>query len=632
MCGFVAAIGPGSQQLDRVTFEQMTRTLIHRGPDQEGFFRDERVAMGFRRLAILDLFPTGHQPMTDDDGRFVLVFNGEIFNFVELRDVLEKRGHRFRSSGDAEVLLTAFKEWGDQCTRRLNGMYAFIIYDKSSGRVFGARDRFGTKPLFYAAVDGCLLIGSEIKALRASALCGREFNTRTVADYLFENMLDNTNETFFAGIEKVPPSTQFWIDVGNPVPIFSRYWNLLDEMIDPPSDPAGQFRDLFENAVGMRMRSDVPVGVSLSGGLDSTSIICSMARQWGSSGTSTDGKLLAFCFQSQEFDESRYIEATLKQTGAVQVQTGTEAMEFWDDLDKVLWFHDEPVNSMTPLVGYRIAELAAANDVKVLLNGQGSDEYLGGYSGHFEHKRDSLVAELKYAQLWRETSEYCAQYGGSVPGIVAQETVKALKGGLQRLPVYGALAKQRRRLEVAGDPWLTEDFKRSIPEKSYEAPVLGLEAKLLNSVTVSPLPIYLRQEDRNSMAHSVEARLPFLDHRLVALAFSLSNDWKVSGRLGKILLREAMRGQIPEIVRARPDKMGFPTPSGTWFRDELHGPMTDLLASKQFIERGVFDVRYVRKSLEEHKQGLVNAADQLFKVAQFEIWAELSNRGLTRAP
>lgn len=632
MCGFIAAIGPGSRALDQETFQLMTRTLTHRGPDQEGFFRDDNVSMGFRRLAILDLSPTGHQPMTDEDESLVLVFNGEIFNYVELRDELRQRGHRFRSSGDAEVLLIAYKEWGERCTERLNGMFAFVIYDKRAGRVFGARDRFGTKPLYFAVLDDCVLIGSEIKAIRSSGLCGGRFNHEVVCRYLLDSQLDLTHETFFDGIEKVRPSHQFSIDLAQPVPVFKRYWNLIEEIGDAPEDPESAFRELFENAVRMRMRSDVPIGVSLSGGLDSTAIICSMARQWGGDGASTSGELLAFSFESSEFDESRYISATLQQTGARQICVTTAAKTFWDSLDQVLWYHDEPLNSMTPLVGYRIAKLAADNDVKVLLMGQGADEVLGGYSAYFEGKRETLVQQRKFIQLWRETSEYTSQYGGSVPKIIAREIVNNLKGFVQGLPSYAALAIGRRRREIAENPWLSEDFKSQLPEPVYWRHYPGLAGRLLYSVEDTPLPLYLRQDDRNSMAHSVESRLPFLDHRLVALAFSLSEDWKVHGCLGKVLLRKSMRGQIPDVVRERVDKMGFPTPMAAWFREDLYEPMADLLESQSFSELGIFNARSARKMLDKHRRRELDASDELFKLAQFYKWSQQAERVLTHAP
>jgi asparagine synthase (glutamine-hydrolysing) len=610
----------------------MTRTLTHRGPDQEGFYRDENIYMGFRRLAILDLSPTGNQPMADEQNQRILIFNGEIFNYIELRDELQKHGHRFRSSGDAEVLLTAYKQWGERCVERFNGMYAFLIYDKTRGGVFGARDRFGTKPLYYSIADDCLVIGSEIKAVRASKLRGQRFNDSTVARFLLEGHLDHTNDTFFSGIQRVSPSTRFWIDIKKPVPVFSRYWNLLDELYDPPAKPDEVFRDLFENAVRMRMRSDVPVGVSLSGGLDSTSIICSMARQWDAASTTIDGRLLAFSFQSSEYDERQYIDATLEQTKATRIRTGTNPLEFWNDLGKVLWFQDEPLNSMTPIVGYRIMQLAAANGVKVILNGQGADEVLGGYPAYFERKRESLLRQWRFGQLFRETKEHCAQYGGNAGIIVAQEILKALKGYVQRAPFYGRLAKQRRRREAASQPWFTADFKNSLPEREYEPYVPGLAARLYESVTISPLPLYLRQEDRNSMAHSVEARLPFLDHRLVTLAFSVADDWKVKGNVGKVLLRSAMNGRIPEVVRTRTDKMGFPTPSAKWFREELYEPARDLFSSRRFADHGIFDVRATLRLLDKHRGGEIDVSDDLFDLVQFDKLAELASAALPHPP
>jgi asparagine synthase (glutamine-hydrolysing) len=295
----------------------------------------------------------------------------------------------------------------------------------------------------------------------------------------------------------------------------------------------------------------------------------------------------------------------------------------------VLWFHDEPINSMTPVVGYRIMKLAAANGVKVILNGQGADEVLGGYPAYFERKRESLVQSWQFGRLIEETKEYCSQYGGGVGSIVMSETMKALKGQVQRLPYYGSLASRRRRFEVARQSWFTSEFRESLPERNYEPYVPGLSHRLLESVTVSPLPLYLRQEDRNSMAHSVEARLPFLDHRLVVLAFSVAEDWKVKGKLGKILLREAMRGRIPEIVRARVDKMGFPTPSTTWFRDDLYGPTREIFTSREFAELGLFDSGSALQLLERHKRREIDASADLFGLVQFTKWASLAKR---RAP
>jgi asparagine synthase (glutamine-hydrolysing) len=283
-------------------------------------------------------------------------------------------------------------------------------------------------------------------------------------------------------------------------------------------------------------------------------------------------------------------------------------------------------------VGYRIMQLAAANGVKVILNGQGADEVLGGYPAYFERKRESLVRRWKFGQLISETKEYCAQYGGNVRAIVAQEVLKALKGYVQRVPFYGRLARARRRREAADQPWFTEDFKHSLPERDYVPYVPGLAARLHESVTVSPLPLYLRQEDRNSMAHSVEARLPFLDHRLVTLAFSVADDWKVKGNLGKILLRKAMTGRIPDIVRTRTDKMGFPTPSAKWFREELYEPTRDLFASRRFADLGIFDAPAALRLLERHRRGEIDVADDLFDLVQFEKLSELAGLALPHPP
>ncbi len=618
MCGLTAIVSVRGAPIDRHALERMTQSIAHRGPDDSGFFVDESVGLGFRRLSILDLTPSGHQPMLTPDGRYVIAFNGEIFNFIELREELRARGYTFRSTGDTEVLLYAYREWGFDCLAKLNGMWAFVIYDTQTGNVFGARDRFGVKPLYYHRAKQHMLLASEIKAIRASGMYAGGTDWRTAAKFFVRGELDNSDHTFFDNILQIPAGHAFEIDRSGALTL-RRFWDLaaIDEA--EPADPAASFRDLFEDAVRLRLRSDVPVGVSLSGGLDSTSIICAVARLKAAEAANS-AATLAFSFNVQEFDESRYIADTVAQTRVDLKQLGTDAGELWSSLDEVLWYHDEPVHSLTALVGYRIMKLAASNGVKVVLTGQGADETLAGYPSYFRNTWHSALRGARLGEFWSEINAFVATHGGSSYAHASGEVVKLAKSSVARLRPYRWLARGRQRRALAAHPWFTRELVEHLRDGTDTVPDLTLRGALRDSVEKSPLPLYLRIDDRNSMAHSVEARLPFMDYRLVSLAFSLPPRWKMRGPWNKYVLRESMRGRIPESVRARPDKMGFPTPTSRWFREQLFEPVSDMLRSRNVAERGIYRVDRIVADLDRHRRGEANVAHRLFDVVQFERW------------
>ncbi len=294
MCGIAVTIGLNGRMIERSAVERMADSLFHRGPDDSGIYLDASIGMGFRRLSILDLSEAGHQPMVTADQQYVLVFNGEIFNYVELRAELRTLGYEFRSSGDSEVLLAAYREWGRECLARLNGMWAFVIYDRRRRCLFGSRDRFGVKPLYVSREGGVVQFASEIKALRASGYLRTGINWKTAAAFLLEGRLDSQAETFYEGIEQIPAGSGFEVGLDGTWRQWL-FWSL--ERLSPTivENPAEKFADLFEDSVRIRMRSDVPVGVCLSGGLDSTAIICAAARQQGARAARSTEALQAFC-------------------------------------------------------------------------------------------------------------------------------------------------------------------------------------------------------------------------------------------------------------------------------------------------------------------------------------------------
>jgi len=605
--------------VDEDVLARMSDVIRHRGPDDSGSYIAGSVGLAFRRLAILDLSPAGHQPMKSPDGHAVVVFNGEIYNFLELRNELIALGHAFVSTGDTEVLLHAYLEWGSDCVRRFNGMWAFVIYDARRDVVFGSRDRFGIKPLYRHIGDDAVLLASEIKAIRISGLYVSVPNWSRAARFLLDGQIDETCDTFYAGIEQVPPGSAFEIDRTGRIKQW-QFWSLDAARIGTIADPAAALAELFEDAVRLHTRSDVPVGVHLSGGLDSTSIICALARQRRAANAT--GPLMAFSYIASDFDESRFIDETIRQTGATLVRLETDATRLWQLLEEVLWYQDEPVYSMMPLVAYELMRLTAGNGVKVILNGQGADETIAGYPNYFSDYWCSLIGEGRAREAWREIGEHVAVQGGSRRRIFRRQIQRITRARLRSAAPYRALSGWRRRQRALNHPWFARALAEQLPEEEPRRATIGLDGALRDSIYVTPLPRILRIEDRNSMAHSIESRLPFLDYRLVSLMFSLDVTWRMRGPWNKFVLREAMRGRIPEALRNRVDKMGFPVPSGQWV-NALYEPIRDLLASRSARERGIYNIDAIVRDLDRHRRGDVHVADQLFDVAQFETWSAL---------
>ncbi len=621
MCGIAAILRMDGQTVERPVLERMAASLVHRGPDEGRVCISGPVGLGFRRLSILDLSPSARQPMTTEDGRLVLIFNGEIFNYVELREELTSRGHRFRSTGDTEVLLRAYQEWGRDCLPKLNGMWAFVVHDRRRGVLFGARDRFGVKPLYRYRSGPVLFWASEIKAIRASGAYREAIDWETAANFLRHGRLDDGDGTFYAGITQIPAGTGFEVDGAGRTSTW-RYWSLDHLPAADIRDPVSTFGELFEDSVRLRMRSDVPLGVCLSGGLDSSSIICATARLKQQVDAPEQNPLLAFCYMPPEFDEEKYINEILGQTGAHLKRLETNPTLLWERLPDVLRYQDEPVHSLSAVVGSELMRLAASHGIRVVLNGQGADETIGGYFSYFMDYWRELLVGGRVGKAWGEIQDYAAAHERNVSGLMLASLRNAGLWQLNQMSPYRRLARSWRRRSARRDRWLVPELAGRTSPAAVRTDA-GLNAVLKHSVTTWPLPLYLRVEDRNSMAHSVEARLPFLDYRLVSLILQLGSEWKMRGGANKFLLREAMRQRIPEVVRVRKDKMGFPTPTRKWLEGELYGPVRELLESQEVRERGIYNVPAILQDLEAHRRREIDASDRLFDVAQFELWTNM---------
>jgi asparagine synthase (glutamine-hydrolysing) len=620
MCGFSAVLRLDQGSVDPAIIQRMSEVIRHRGPDDSGTYFCGAVGMGFRRLSILDITPSGHQPMTSEDGQVTIAFNGEIYNYVELRRNLQSLGHSFRSTGDTEVLLHAYRQWGAGCLERLNGMWAFLIFDKKRGVIFGSRDRFGLKPLYRYSSRDYILFGSEIKAIRASGLYAGGLNQMTTARYLLQGQLEESPDTFYSDIEQIPAGTAFEVNLQGRFRQW-KYWSLEAQRGGEVADPAAAFAELFEDAIRLHMRSDVAVGVTLSGGLDSTSIICATARLRPSDPST--GPLLAFCYQAPEFDESVYIADTLRQVGATLLNLEASPRTLWSDLCEMLWHQDEPVHSMTAVIGYQLMRLAAENGVKVILTGQGADETIGGYEVYFRDYWYSLLTTGRMSDAWDQVGAYALTHGGHRTALFLRQLRHQFQVALRSLKAYRQMAgwAQRRRLR-SSNTWFDGGLIEMLPARD-NLDKSDLRFQLRRAVEIAPLPLYLRVDDRNSMAHSVEARLPFLDYRLVSLVSSLAPEWHLRGPWNKFVLRESMRGLIPESVRLRADKMGFPHPARDWFANELNEPVFDILRSRAARERGLYNLEVIMRDAERHRRREIDVATKLFRVAQFELFCTL---------
>jgi len=640
MCGIAGLVGRLEPDASRV-LERMTRALRHRGPDDEGYLlggRDgvrrfrgpdtvvgiddpplpgtvpegTRVALGHRRLSILDLSCGGHGPMGTKDGRLWITYNGEIFNYVELRDELRTRGHVFATASDTEVLLAAYAEWGEDALPRLNGMFAFALYDTRDRSVLGVRDRFGVKPFHYWAGEGLFAFASEIKALGAHPRVPCRPDEAAVSGFLVAGVLDESDRTFFTDVRSLPGG--HLVRVREDGTAMIRRWYSLPEPDPRPAEPA-ELRALLEDAVRLRLRSDVDVGTCLSGGLDSSSIVALTARLRGTEAAGAH-RSFSVVYPEPGLDESTHIAAVVEATGVQGSRVTPTAAELAHDLPALARSQDEPFPSASVYSQWRVMRLAAEAGVRVLLDGQGGDEVLGGYRYHL----GPFLAETARTRGWRAARrEIALLHENSLVG-------RSLLAGLlayHALPVpdgirRGAVTRyaSHRRLDTAA---LDPDFRRrsGSPTSGRHRPRSTLLAERREGLLRTSLPALLRYEDRNSMAFSVEARTPFLDFRLVERALALPASDLIRGGWTKAILRDGMAGVLPEGVRLRRDKLGFATPEARWLREiaprvrEWLGPGA---RTEQMIRPNV-----LAQWRAESDEGMAGRAG-LWRVLSVELW------------
>jgi len=634
MCGIVAIVGRRCQPVPAHLIDAASATLVHRGPDDQGTHFAGHVAFGFRRLSIIDTSIAGHQPMSSADGHCTIVFNGEIYNYVELRAELSALGHRFRSSSDTEVLLNAYLQWGHDCVRRFNGMWAFMIHDRRANVVFGARDRLGVKPLYTWQDDDWIVFASEPRAIAATGLTALRPDWTRVADALVWNLMDHDGGTCFTGITQVPAGSRFVITADGHHK-GDDFWQLPDGDSSSEERTDGQWvgdlRALVSDAVRLRQRSDVPIGFTLSGGIDSTMLICEAARL--NDGTSG---LLAFAYQDDAYNEKRQVADTVAQTGARLVSINEHDLDLVKILPPMIEANGEPVHSMSAVANYALFELARKHGVKVVIGGQGSDEAFGGYASFEESHWLALLGEWRLRPLIDDIVASSQLKRRSAIAITLRLLTRAARLAVSDTRAY-RWARSTRGRQLPRRPWsdlFSDDLLSQATALDSTRRDYALERAQRLALRRWPLPMYLRIEDRCSMTHSVEARLPFTDYRLVELAMRMPRSLKFSRGLNKVALRGAATGRVPTSVTDKPTKLGFPVSISAQALSNLRALCNDLVASRSFVERGTHNVSNARRLLAVVRDGATEQqADALFCLAQTEIWLRhAANHPVAAAP
>ncbi len=584
MCGFAAVIVFSDNAPELEIIEKMGSTIEHRGPDDEGIFKNSKCALAFRRLSILDLSPAGHQPMVSSDGTFAMVFNGEIYNYLELRNELEQQGWHFKSTGDAEVLLTAYLAWGEECIKRFNGMYAFVIVNTKSGDAFAARDRAGIKPLFYARTKNAILLASESKALVVAT--GAPLDQARLSEYLCAgrtDAMDITSRSYFEGVFSLQAANALSIS-NDGIVRRSRHWEVPQESskIAQQSDDAliKQYRDLFIKSVARQMRSDVPIGITLSGGVDSSSVACVAQDLLKSEGAKD---LTYFCFHSAKFDESRFRDQIVARSKGQAIIVQNISSSFISLNRQLIKIHDEPLHSITALANAELYKAASEKGIKVLLGGQGADELLAGYPTY----RNVMLRQIATERGLRSAVSDLQGNDFVLEGRRVTRTLNLMQQlTTRKLREFGILSarNQSRQAHLAAveEGWVTtyaRELNIKISHSSIPFEEWVLWGALKDAYQRRPLPDYLRIEDRNSMAFGIEARVPFLDDQLVDFSFSLPAHMKMRQGCTKYIHRQAMRGIVPDALLDRPEKFGFPVDQFSIFNPYLEKECIELIES-----------------------------------------------------
>lgn len=630
MCGICGKISPGqSSKIDEDLIRKMCSVLKHRGPDDEGFYINTvknpaakvKVGLGHRRLSIIDLSSAGHQPMSNEDGTLWIVFNGEIYNFLELRENLAKQGHKFRSRTDTEVVLHLYEEKNTECLKELRGGFAFAIWDAKKSRLFAARDRVGKKPFYYVYKNQTLTFASEIKAILRDPGVSAEVNRRAITDYLSYGYTP-TPETMFKGIMKLPPAHMMTYENGRFE--IEKYWELDFSRKQELSEPqyCDRIMGLIEEATRIRLISDVPLGVFLSGGIDSSAVVYMMSKANAGS-----VKTFSIGFEEESHSELKYARIIANHFGTDHHEyiVRPQAVEL---LPKLVWHYNEPYADSSALPSFYVAKMTRQK-VKVALNGDGGDENFGGY--------ERFMA-ARFAELYRKIPE---NFRHNVINPLINKIPESLEFNkfstkLKRFASMAAKPYRERHYnwvtifrDTEKDLLFEDDFKSEFEDKrsfSYlnsafeECGAKDIVDCLMSAdIKTNLLDDLLVKMDVATMANSLEGRSPFLDHKVMEFAASVPSSIKIRGTKLKYILKKALAPVLPREILKR-GKMGFGIPIDRWFRDQLKDYADEILMSQKSIDRGYFKKASVKRILDDHCESRANNGARIWSLLNLELW------------
>ncbi|MGA7964893.1 MAG: asparagine synthase (glutamine-hydrolyzing) [Gammaproteobacteria bacterium] len=618
MCGIVGIVDMDAQRSPEYSrVKRMRDTLVHRGPDDSGIIMLGRVALAHRRLSIIDI-SGGHQPMANAERTIWIVYNGEIYNYRELRSELSARGCRFTTASDTEVILRAYEVYGEDCVRHLRGMFAFAIWDETQTKLFLARDRLGIKPLYYAVAGNEILFGSEIKALIAGGLAA-DFNKAILPEYLATRFVSGS-ETFFRGVNKLLPAhTLTWTPTAG-VRV-RRYWELPQQLDDSGLSMKGyarEVRERLEDAVRSHLVSDVPVGLFLSGGVDSSTLACLMAPMMDE-----PVRTFGIGFSEHGYNELSYARLVAEKVGAEHRDMLLSPEEFFDALPRMVWHEDEPIAFPSSVSLYFVSRLASEH-VKVVMTGEGADELFLGYNRYRVTAWNERLGRPYWAVMPRRAQSRISRMIGSLPRPLrryAERSFVGLEPGIRGLfyenfAVFNESVQEQLLADGSGRDPYAEGLKY------YDAGPGGVLERMCYADMQTYLVELLMKQDQMSMAASIESRVPFLDNRFVEYAAAIPSRYKLNGWKTKAVLRSAVKDILPPEILAR-GKMGFPVPLKGWLSGRFSPLLDEFVLSPRARERALFNPDYLNRLVDEHRNGIRNHSDRLWMLMNLEIWQRI---------
>ena len=622
MCGIVGIFNLKEKcEIDQEILARMNSSLLHRGPDEGGLHTEPGVGLGHRRLSIIDL-SSGHQPLFNEDGSVVVVFNGEIYNFVDLIPELQALGHIFRTRCDTEVIVHAWEEWGEDCVDRFRGMFAFALWDRNQETLFLARDRMGVKPLYYGfAQDGMLIFGSELKALTAYPACGREIDPCAIEEYFAYGYVAEPR-TIYRNSYKLPPGHTLTIKRGQPLPQPREYWDVPFQPVAAISEPEAQeeLLRLLRESIKIRLVSEVPLGAFLSGGVDSSAVVAMMA------GLSNEPvNTCSISFGDPAFNESEYA-AQVATRYKTNHRVGQVDPDDFDLIDKLATIYDEPYADSSAMPTYRVCELARKN-VTVALSGDGGDESFAGYRRYRWHMNEERMRSLLPTSVRRPLFGLLGRVYPEADWVPKIFRAKATFEGMARDTVDGyfhiiALMNNDMRELLFSDKFklALQGYRAVEVLNRHDAKSGGRDS--LARVQYLDIKTYLvgdilTKVDRASMAHGLEVREPLLDHKLVEWAAVLPPAYKQNAGEGKLIFKKAMEPYLPNGILYR-KKMGFAVPLASWFRGPLKEKVRSAVLGPVLLQTGYFNADYLHELVDQHQSGLRDYSTALWTLLMFE--------------